>query len=88
MIIYQFSPTNKNPPFQFQTTLDGNVYTIIIAWNFWSQRWYVNIYDQSSTLIVCVPLIGSPAYQNISMTKGYFKTQLVYRPDLQQFQVI
>ena len=74
--------------FQFQPTFDGQVYNVIQTYLKFSDRFYVNIYDQSSNLIVSLPLIGSPPYQNISMTAGYFKTQLVYRPDLLQFQVI
>jgi len=85
--IYPYTQ-NTASNFQFQPTLDGDVYNVILTYNHFAQRFYVNIYDQSANLIVCLPLIGSPPYQNISMTKGYFNTQLIYRPDLVQFQVI
>jgi len=87
MTIYPYQPTTA-ANFQFQPVLDGQVYSVILTYNHFAQRMYVNIYDQSSNLIVSLPLIGSPPYQNISMTAGYFTTQLVYRPDLQQFQTI
>jgi len=85
--IYPYTQSNS-ANFQFQPVLDGQVYNVILTWNIFGQRFYINIYDQSGNLIVCLPLIGSPPYQNISMTAGYFKTQLVYRPDLLQFQII
>lgn len=73
--------------FQFQTTLDGSVYTVIVTWNLFGQRYYVNIYSTSGLLIVSLPLIGSPLTANISMTAGYFTTQLVFRVSSQNFEV-
>jgi len=87
MMTYQFTPNSVNN-FQFQPMLDGSSYVVMLTWNVFGQRYYVNIYDQSFGLIVCLPLIGSPIDKNISMTAGYFTSQLIYRPDLQQFQVI
>jgi len=58
--LYPFTPSPTSP-FQFQPTLDGNLYTAIITWNLWGQRWYVNLYDQNNTLIFCIPLINSQA---------------------------
>ena len=85
--IYPYNPSTQ-ANFQFQPILDGQSYSVILTYNKFGERYYINIYDQSGALVVCLPLIGSPPYQNISMTAGYFKTQLVYRPDLQQFQTI
>lgn len=70
---YDFVP-NANTPFQFQPTLDGDTYNIIVAWNLFGQRWYINVYDLPGNLIVATPLIGSPptyTVQNASWTEGY-----------------
>lgn len=47
-------------PFQWQPTLDGQVYTAIVTWNLMGRRYYLNLYDLSGNLIFCVPVIGSP----------------------------
>ena len=83
----RFTPAS-NANFQFQVTLDGNVYNAIVTWNIYSERYYINIYNLNNNLIVCLPLIGSPIDYNISLTAGYFTTQLVYRVPNQQFEVI
>jgi len=85
--VIQFVPTN-NSNFRFQATFDGSVYNVIVNWNIYGQRYYVNIYNLNNKLIVALPLIGSPLNYNISLTAGYFTTQLVYRAPTQQFQVI
>ena len=87
MNVYQFTPSSVSN-FQFSDTFDNTTCTIVVSWNIAGQRYYINMYDNSNALIVCMPLIGSPPTQNISMTAGYFSTQLVYRPDLGQFWVI
>ena len=63
------------------------VYNVVITWNVYGQRYYVNIYDAGNTLIVSLPLIGSPAGYDISLTAGYFASTLVYRAALQQFEI-
>jgi len=85
--VIRFTPSN-NSNFQFQVTLDGSQYNIIVNWNIYGERYYVNIYDVNNTLVVCLPLIGSPLNYNISLTAGYFTTQLVYRVQNNQFEVI
>ena len=74
-------------PFQFQATLDGNLYTVIISWNLFGQRYYVNIYDSSNVWIVTLPLIGSPSNYPISLTAGYFASKLIFRQATQIFEV-
>ena len=81
-----FTPT-LSAPFQFQATLDGNSYNVIITWNLFGQRYYVDIYNAQQTLIVSLPLIGSPPDYDLSLTKGYFTSTLVYRADTAQFEV-
>lgn len=51
---------NPQTPFQFSPTLDGNVYTVVITWNLFAQRFYFNLYQLDGTLVVSLPLIGSP----------------------------
>lgn len=81
-----FNPS-PNEPFQFQPTLDGQVYSVIVTWNLFGQRYYVNIYTLDNALVVCLPLIGSPPERDISLTAGYFATTLVYRAANAQFEV-
>ncbi len=82
-----FDPS-ATAPFQFQATMDGAVYTCIVTWNLYAQRWYIGIYDLTNTVIVLIAMVGSPPSYNISLTKGYFTTQLVYRIGNNQFEVI
>ena len=53
-------------PFQFQPTLDGQVYTAIVTWNLFGQRWYLNLYGLDGTRIFTLPVIGSPNADLIS----------------------
>jgi hypothetical protein len=85
--VIPFNPsTTAN--FQFQATFNLNIYNIIVNWNIYGERYYVNISDINNTLVVSLPLIGSPLNYNISLTAGYFTTQLVYREPSRQFEVI
>lgn len=85
--IYDFSPSPTSN-FTFQPTFDGEVYTVIVNWNLFGQRYYINIYTLQGALVACVPLIGSPPEYNISMTGGYFTSTLVYRVANAQFEVL
>lgn len=81
-----FSPSPLGP-FQFQPTLDGVEYNAIVTWNTYAQRWYVNVYDQSGTLIVAIARVGSPPGFDISLVAGYFASTLVFRQATQTFEV-
>ena len=96
------SPTPSSPPspityipftpsatanFTFQATLDGAIYNVICTWNVFGERYYINIYDSTQNLIVSLPVIGSPDNYNISMTKGYFTTTLIYRVSSGNFEI-
>jgi hypothetical protein len=81
-----FQPTDTGP-FQFQATLDGTQYNIVVTYNVYGQRYYVNIYSTQGTLIVARPMVGSPTEYDISLTKGYFTSTLVYRTSNQQFEI-
>ncbi len=54
-----FTPSTSTA-FQFQPTLDGQVYNAIITWSIFGQRYYLNLYALDGTLILCTALIGSP----------------------------
>jgi hypothetical protein len=45
---------------QFQATLDGVQYIVILTWNLFDERYYINIYNTSQILILSVPMVGSP----------------------------
>lgn len=81
-----FTPT-ASAPFQFQPTFDGAVYTVIVTWNLFGQRYYVNVYTLSGTLVYSLPMIGSPPGYDISLNAGYFDSTLVFRASSQQFEV-
>lgn len=87
MTITAFQPT-ASAPFQFQATLDGQVYTVIITWGLFGQRWYTNIYALDGTRILTLPLIGSPDDYDISLTKGYFNSTMIFRGTSQRFEVL
>lgn len=61
---FDFQPASTGP-FQFQPTLDGSIYTAIVVWNLFGQRYYVNLYSLGGALVFSVPLIGSPVGLNI-----------------------
>ena len=82
----QFVPSPQSP-FQFQATLDSSTYTVIVTWNLFGQRYYINLYALDGTWIVALPLIGSPPDYDISLTAGYFDTTLVYRAATGNFEV-
>ena len=67
-----FAPTLQSP-FQFGPTLDGEVCTVIITWNLFGARYYINIYAPDGTLVVSTALVGSPtgvALQNLAWANG------------------
>jgi hypothetical protein len=88
MITYTpFTPTYVDN-FQFQPTLDGEQYNLIVTWNLSRQDWYINLYTLGGTLVTSQPLIGSPPAEDINLMLGYFTTStLVYREATQQFEV-
>lgn len=86
MATFDFTPSQQ-VPFQFQPTLDGQTYTLIVTWNLFGRRYYVNVYTLDGVLIEAIPLIGSPPGYDISLSAGYFASTLVYRAANQQFEV-
>jgi hypothetical protein len=86
MTLFPFSPP-VGGNFQFQPTLDGVQYSVVITWNLWAMRYYVNIYTLQNILVLAIALIGSPDDADISMTLGYFDSTLVYRVSSNTFEV-
>jgi hypothetical protein len=85
LVAFQPSPSQ---PFQFQATLDGNPYNVIVTWNIFGQRYYVNVYDPSMNLIVAEAMTGSPLGYDIDLVWSYFTTStLVWRPSTGNFEV-
>lgn len=84
--IIPFQPS-QTANFQFSATLDGVSYNVVVTWNLFGERFYINIYTAQGELVVYLPLIASPDDFNISMTAGYFTTTLVYRESSNQFEV-
>lgn len=75
-------------PFQTVVTLDGNQYSLTVAWNLYGQRWYFTILDLSGNRILTMPLIGSPLTSDINLVFNVFQTStLVFREDSNQFEV-
>ena len=54
-----FLPT-ATAPFSFTALLDGAQYGVIVTWNIFEQRWFVNIYASNNVLSLAIPMIGSP----------------------------
>jgi hypothetical protein len=59
MQLVPFVPSSQ-APFQFQCTLDGNIYTCTITWSLFGRRYYLNIFDLNQNLVLTEALIGSP----------------------------
>lgn len=74
--------------FSFQPTLDGVVHTAIVTWNLFGQRYYINIYDASGELVVAKAMVGSPLNYNISLTAGYFASELIWRVQSGNFEIL
>lgn len=71
-MITPFVPT-PNVNFQFEPTLGGEAYTVIITWSLFGKRWYINIYTLSGTLVLSEALIGSDegkAIQSVTWNAG------------------
>jgi hypothetical protein len=56
---YTFQPTPAGIPFQFQPTLDGNVYLATVRWNVFGQRWYIALDANNGVPVFNQALISS-----------------------------
>jgi hypothetical protein len=87
MTTIAFNPVPSSN-FQFNCTLDSQPYTVIVTWNFYSPRYYINIYNTAGNLIVTNPMTGSPDDFDINLVYGYFETStLVYRVSSNSFEI-
>lgn len=84
--IIPFVPSDVAPP-QFQATFDGAAYVVILTWNVFGQRYYINVYDTSGTLILCTALVGSPNGYDIDLLGPLFVSTLIYREPSNQFEI-
>ena len=55
-----FTPSNSAAP-KFQVTLDGALYTIVLTWSLFGQRYYVNCYALDGVWIFSIPLTETNA---------------------------
>lgn len=63
-----------NAPFQFQPTLDGQVYTAVVTWLLFGRRYYINLFAQNGQRVFTLPLIGSPVgkpIQSLTWAAGW-----------------
>ena len=86
MAVYDFAPS-INSVFQFQPTLDGQVYSATVKWNLFGQRFYLEIYDLNGTRMMTRAMVGSPLNYDISLTGGIFVSKVVYRVQNNQIEV-
>lgn len=83
-------PFNPSPAanFEFQATLDGNLYTVICTFNAYGQRYYFAIYDLTQTVVLSRPLIESPDDFDINLIAIFFQTStLVFRDSSQSVEI-
>lgn len=87
MATFAFTPS-ATAAFQFQPTLDDNVYTCVVTWNLFGQRYYLNVYQDDGTLVTCRAMVGSPPGFDINLVGGLFTTSsLIFRQQDQIFEV-
>lgn len=61
---------------------------MVVTWSLFGQRWVVNIYTLTGTLVVAKPLRSSPDGYDINLVAGYFKTStLIYRASSNSFEI-
>lgn len=93
MTNYLFTPSDTTP-YQFQPTLDNVVYTVTVPYNYFEQRYYIQIATTAQTLVYYMPLIGSPPNFDISLlppmnplTSVPWVSTMVFRASTQNFEV-
>lgn len=62
-----FVPSNQQA-FQFQATLDNNLYTCQVTWNLFGQGYYINLYDVNNNLILCRQMTASGIQINATLS--------------------
>lgn len=54
----QFTPSTA-APFQFKPTISSTLYTAVVTWNAFAERYYLNLYDESGDLVLCTAIVSS-----------------------------
>ncbi|MFV9180554.1 phage baseplate plug family protein [Serratia marcescens] len=86
--LYPFSG-NEQKSMIFTPVLDGEVYNCQTKWNVASQRWYLNITDNSGNRLLTTPMVGSPVGYDINLLVGAFTiSKMVWRYVSGQIEVI
>jgi hypothetical protein len=68
---YPFNPT-PTAVFQFAPTLNGVLYTAIVTWSFFGQRYYLNLYlANGGAWVLTYPAIASSSAAPINLVAGY-----------------
>jgi len=57
---FDFAPSNV-APFEFQPTLDGQVYTCVVTWILFGRRYLISCYRLDGTRVFTRAMVGSPA---------------------------
>lgn len=73
--------------FQFQATVDGQIYTFICPFNQYRQEYYLYVYDLSQQLVFARPLVASPDVYNINLGESYFTDSIIYRASSQTIEI-
>lgn len=89
MTVIPFTPNPTTaPPYSTLVTLDGQSYSLVVAWNLYRGDWYFSLTDQGGNLVVNQPLIASPPDSDIYLAPGLFTAStLVYRAATGNFEV-
>jgi hypothetical protein len=66
-----FSPSPVSPP-QYTVTLAGVQYNLVVTWNLFGLRYYVNLYlSNGGAWVLTVPATGSEAAAPQNLVAGY-----------------
>lgn len=84
---FNFTPS-ATQTYQFQPTLDGQVYTCTVQWNRYRQGYYVLCVDLSGNLVFNIPMAASGLNTDLSLSAPFgFASTLVFRGPNNQFEV-
>jgi hypothetical protein len=57
--------------FQFQATFDGAPYNVVVTWNEFGQRYFINVYDLGGTLILARAISASSTKLQATFTWSF-----------------
>ena len=78
---------NLSQTFTFNPVLDGKTYFATVKWNIYGQRYFIQLVDTNGNTVLALPVIGSPDNRSISITAGYFTSELIFRTSQMRFEV-